>query len=206
MRTRIKVCGVTTVHDALMSTRLGADALGLNFYRKSPRYLSLEAARAIAGALPPFVSVVALFVNPQRTDVERVLGELGPLLLQFHGDETPEFCGAFGAPYIKACRMGAGVDLLEYMHPYRGAQAWLADAHAEQYGGAGKQFDWSRLPKNLPRPLILSGGLTPQNASEAVRRVRPWALDVCSGVESGKGIKDAAKVAAFIAEVRHADG
>ena len=206
MRTRIKICGLTTPDDALMAARLGADALGLNFYPNSPRYLSLAAARTIRDSLPPFVSAVALFVNPARPEVERVIEAVAPSMLQFHGDETPEFCRAFGLPYIKACRMGAGVGLLESMGPYGDAQAWLADGYAEQYGGAGAQFDWSRLPKNLPRPLVLSGGLTPQNAGEAIRRVRPWALDVCSGVESGKGIKDPAKVAAFIAEVKHADG
>lgn len=206
MHTRIKICGVTMVEDALMCARLGADAIGLNFYAKSPRYLSLAAARAISASLPPFVSVVALFVNPERIEIERALGEVRPSLLQFHGEETPQFCGAFGIPYIKTCRMGAGVDLLEYLRPYGDAKAWLADAHAAEYGGAGKQFDWARLPIDLPRPLILSGGLTPDNAREAVRRVRPWALDVCSGVESAKGIKDAAKVESFIAEVRNADG
>ena len=206
MRTRIKICGLTTVEDALSSAHLGADALGLNFYPKSTRYLSLDGARAISRSVPPFVSVVALFVNPQRSEVEQVLNAISPALLQFHGDEPAEFCSSFAVPYVKACRMAAEVDLLEYMRPYADAQAWLADGYSEHYGGAGAQFDWSRLPKSLPKPLILSGGLSPQNAREAVRLVRPWALDVCSGVEAGKGIKDAAKVAAFIAEVRHADG
>lgn len=206
MRTRIKICGLTTIEDALSSAQLGADALGLNFYPKSSRYLSLDAARAIRSAVPPFVSVVALFVDPGRSEVEQALKAISPALLQFHGDEPAEFCRSFGLPYVKACRMAAEVDLLEYMRPYADAQAWLADGYSEQYGGAGTQFDWSRLPKRLAKPLILSGGLNPQNAREAVHRVRPWALDVCSGVESGKGIKDAAKVAAFIAEVKHADG
>ncbi len=188
-----------------MCAQFGVDAIGLNFYAKSPRYISLEAARAIAGHMPPFVTLVALFVNAQAPDVKRVVETLGVSLLQFHGDEPADFCAQFGVPYIKACRMKIGVDLLECMRSYEGAAAWLADAFTEQYGGAGMQFDWSRLPRECPRPLILSGGLSPENAGDAVRRVRPWALDVCSGVESSKGVKDPLKVAAFITEVRNAD-
>lgn len=206
MRTRVKICGVTSIADALMCAGMGADAIGLNFYPKSPRFLRLDAARLIRECLPPFVATVALFVNAERIEVERILRELRPSFLQFHGEETPAFCGSFGVPYIKVCRMGPGVDLLEYLRPFNAAAAWLADAFVAQFGGAGQEFDWTLLPSDLPRPLILSGGLTPGNAGEAVRRVRPWAVDVCSGVESAKGIKDPAKIASFIAKVRDADG
>lgn len=205
MRTRVKVCGLTNVEDAVSCAQLGVDAIGLNFYAKSPRHISLDTARAIAVGVPPFVTLVALFVNPQSQEVKRVIETVGVSLLQFHGDEPAGFCGQFGVPYIKACRMKAGVDLLESMQTYGAASAWLADAYSDQYGGAGKQFDWTRLPRECPRPLVLSGGLSPENAGEAVRRVRPWALDVCSGVESSKGVKDRQRVAAFITEVRNAD-
>lgn len=205
MRTRVKVCGITRVGDAQAAAEAGADAIGLVFYPPSPRRLSLEQARLLRRAVPPFVSAVALFVNPSAEEVWRVLDTVGPDLLQFHGEETAEFCGRFGVPYIKACRVRAGVDLLEYLRPFADAAGWLADAYVEGYGGAGASFDWSLVPAERGRPLILSGGLTRANVGEAIRRVRPWAVDVSSGVESAKGIKDAALIAAFIAEVRNAD-
>ena len=205
MRTRVKICGIMRVQDAEAAVRAGADAIGLNFYPSSPRFLSLERAAGLRGALPPFVSAVALFVNPSRVEVERVLETVWPSLLQFHGEEAPEFCAGFGVPWLKTCRVRPGVDLLEYFRSYPGAAGWLADAFVEEYGGAGRSFDWSLLPDERERPLILSGGLGPGNVAEAIRRVKPWAVDVASGVESAKGVKDAAKIAAFIKEVNNAD-
>jgi phosphoribosylanthranilate isomerase len=209
MRTRIKICGITRPGDALAAAEAGADAVGLVFYPQSPRYLAAERALGIRDALPPFVQTVALFVNPDAAQVAQVIGRVRPALLQFHGDETPAFCAQFGMPYIKACRVKSGVrsevDLLEYLRPFSGAAAWLLDSHVEEYGGVGESFDWSLAPQRLERPLILSGGLERGNVAEAIRRVRPWGVDVSSGVESAKGIKDAAKIAAFIEEVRNAD-
>ncbi|HEY5897756.1 MAG TPA: phosphoribosylanthranilate isomerase [Burkholderiales bacterium] len=212
MRTRIKICGITRPGDARAAADGGADAIGLVFYPKSPRFLSVERAVEIRDALPAFVQAVALFVNPDAAQVAQVIGRLKPALLQFHGDETPQFCAQFGVPYVKACRMkqGAGaVDALEYLRPFSTAAAWLLDSFVEEYGGVGSRFDWSLAPRvgqaGRERPLILSGGLDAQNVAEAIRRVRPWGVDVSSGVESAKGIKDAAKIAAFIAEVRNAD-
>ncbi len=209
MRTRIKICGITRPADALAAAHAGADAIGLVFYPPSPRYLSAERALDIREALPPFVQTVALFVNPEATQVAQVIGRLRPAMLQFHGDETPQFCAQFGMPYVKACRVksgvSTGVDLLEYLRPFSSAAAWLLDSFVEAYGGVGESFDWSLVPARRDRPLILSGGLARDNVAEAVRRVRPWGVDVSSGVESAKGIKDAAKIAAFIEEVRNAD-
>ena len=213
MRTRIKICGITRTQDARAAAEAGADAIGLVFYPQSPRYLSGERAVEIRDALPPFVQTVALFVNPDAAQVAQVLGRVRPALLQFHGEETPEFCAQFGMPYVKAYRVRSGVtqgvDLLEYLRPFSRAAAWLVDSHVPEYGGVGESFDWSLVPALSPdlgdRPLILSGGLARENVAEAIRRVRPWGVDVSSGVESAKGIKDAAKIAAFIAEVRNAD-
>ncbi len=209
MRTRIKICGITRPGDALAAAQAGADAVGLVFYPQSPRYLAAERALGIRDALPPFVQTVALFVNPDAAQVAQVIGRVRPAMLQFHGDETPAFCAQFGMPYIKACRVKSGVrsevDLLEYLRPFSGAAAWLLDSYVEEYGGVGESFDWSLAPQRLERPLILSGGLARGNVAEAIRRVRPWGVDVSSGVESAKGIKDAAKIAAFIEEVRNAD-
>ena len=205
MRTRIKICGITRPGDAVAAAQAGADAIGLVFYPSSPRFLNVERAREIRDALPPFVQAVALFVNPDAAQVAQAIGRVHPALLQFHGEETPDFCAQFGLPYVKACRVTQGVDLLKYLRLFSAASGWLLDAHVEEYGGVGASFDWSLVPARLERPLVLSGGLTRENVGEAVRRVRPWAVDVSSGVESSKGIKDAAKIAAFIAEVRNAD-
>ncbi|MGQ0653851.1 MAG: phosphoribosylanthranilate isomerase [Betaproteobacteria bacterium] len=205
MRTRVKICGITRPGDALAAAQAGADAIGLVFYPSSPRYLSVERAVEIRDALPPFVQTVALFVNADAATIAQVLGRVRPSLLQFHGDEAAPFCGQFGTPYVKACRVQQGVDLLEYLRPYAGAAAWLLDSFVEEYGGVGERFDWSLIPASRSRPLILSGGLDPKNVGEAVRRIRPWGVDVSSGVESAKGIKDPARMAAFIAEVRNAD-
>jgi phosphoribosylanthranilate isomerase len=209
MRTRIKICGITRPADARAAAHAGADAIGLVFYPPSPRYLSLERALEVRDALPPFVQAVALFVNPDATQVAQVIGQVKPALLQFHGEETAQFCEQFGLPYVKACRVRQGVDLLEYLRPFSRAAAWLFDSHVAEYGGVGERFDWSLLPALSPdfgdRNFILSGGLASANVAEAIRRVRPWGVDVSSGVESDKGIKDPGKMAAFVAEVRNAD-
>ena len=209
MRTRIKICGITRVEDARAAAACGADAIGLVFYPPSPRYLSTERAVELRDALPPFVQTVALFVNPDAAQVAQVLQRVRPGLLQFHGEEPPEFCAQFGVPFVKACRMRGGTrpgaDALEYLRPFSRAAAWLFDSHVPEYGGVGEGFDLSLMPVVKEKPVILSGGLSPVNVAEAVRRVRPWGVDVSSGVESAKGVKDAAKIAAFIAEVRDAD-
>ena len=205
MRTRVKICGITRPGDALAAADAGADAIGLVFYPPSPRYLSVERAVEIRDALPPFVQTVALFVNADGAQIAQVIGRVHPAMLQFHGDETPDFCAQFGLPFVKACRVRAGVDPLAYLQPYVRATAWLLDSFVPEYGGVGESFDWSLAPKDRARPLILSGGLDRGNVARAIRAVRPWGVDVSSGVESAKGIKDAGKMAAFIAEVRHAD-
>ena len=204
VRTRVKICGITRPADARAAADAGADAIGLVFYPPSPRFLSVERAREIRDALPPFVQTVALFVNADAAQVAQVIGRVHPSILQFHGDETPHFCAQFGLPYVKACRVKEGVAALEYVRPFSQAVAWLFDSHVPEYGGVGESFDWSLVPA-ADRPVILSGGLSRANVAAAIRRVRPWGVDVSSGVESAKGIKDAAKVAAFIAEVRNAD-
>jgi len=198
------MCGITRPEDAREAAQLGADAIGLVFYSKSPRYVSLEAARRVVAALPPFVSVVGLFVDPTPREVERVLEACPIDLLQFHGDESPDFCRQFHRPYLKAVRMRAGIDLPAYAAAYADARGLLVDAYVEgTAGGTGQCFDWALLPQALPLPLVLSGGLDEHNVAEAVRRVRPAAVDVSSGVEQSKGIKDAARMAAFILGVRH---
>jgi len=205
VRTRVKICGITRPGDGVAAAKAGADAIGLVFYPKSPRYLSTERAVEIRDALPPFVQTVALFVNADAAQVAQVLGRVKPGMLQFHGDETPEFCGQFGAPFVKACRIRPGIDVLQYLQPYSRAAAWLVDSFVPEYGGVGESFDWSLVPRGLARPLILSGGLDQKNVGRAIRAVQPWGVDVSSGVESAKGIKDAGKMTAFVAEVRNAD-
>ena len=206
MRTRIKICGITRPADARAAAEAGADAIGLVFYPPSPRFLSTERAVEIRDALPPFVQTVALFVNADAAQVSQVLGRVKPAMLQFHGDETPEFCAQYGVPFVKACRIRPGTDPLAYLRRYSGAAAWLLDSFVPEYGGVGEAFDWSLVPRGAGRPLILSGGLHAGNVAAAVRIVQPWGVDVSTGVESAKGVKDTAKMAAFIAEVRHADG
>jgi len=205
VRTRVKICGITRTQDARAAADAGADAIGLVFYPPSPRYLSVERAVEIRDALPPFLQTVALLVNADAAQVAQVIGRVHPAMLQFHGDETPEFCAQFGLPFVKACRVRPGVDALAYLQPYSRAAAWLLDSFVPEYGGVGESFDWSLVPQQRSRPLILSGGLERGNVARAIRAVRPWGVDVSSGVESAKGIKDAAKMSAFIAEVRNAD-
>jgi phosphoribosylanthranilate isomerase len=206
VRTRIKICGITRLEDARAAVELGADAIGLVFYAPSPRNIDAAHARAIIATIPPFVTTVGLFVDPAPGEVESVLRDCPVGLLQFHGDEAPDFCRGFGLPYIKAARVRADRDLVQYLSRYQAAQGWLLDAyHAELYGGTGEAFDWNMIPLDLARPVILSGGLTPDNVGAAVRQVRPWAVDVSSGVEAARGVKDAAKIAAFIAGVKNED-
>ena len=206
MRTRIKICGITREQDAEAAVAHGADALGFIFWKPSERCIGPDLAGEIAARLPALVTPVGVFVNPEPGDVERFLERCPGAVLQFHGEEMPEFCAQFGRAWIKAARMRPGLDLIEYFAPYREASGWLIDAfHDRIYGGTGSSFDWSEVPANLARPMVLSGGLTVENVVEAVRRLRPFAVDVSSGVESAKGIKDAAKIAAFVAGVRHAD-
>ena len=205
MVTRIKICGITRGQDAVTAAELGAHAVGLMFYEDSPRFISVHQANKVSGVLPPFVTRVGVFVNPVEQQVQTILGALRLDLLQFHGDEPPQFCARFGMPYIKAVRVRKGMDLLQYASRYHDAKGLLLDAHNESaYGGTGEAFDWSLIPANLPLPIILSGGLNAANVARAIRQVRPWAVDVSSGVESEKGIKDAAKIAAFMQAVRSA--
>ena len=206
MATAVKICGITRVEDALAAAHAGAHAIGLIFYAGSPRLVPHDVARRVVDALPAFVTPVALFVDAKSIEVERVIDEVKPQLLQFHGDETPEFCERFGLPYIKGAKVRQGVDLLQYARRYRTAKGLLLDAFVDgSQGGTGATFDWELIPDQLPLPLILAGGLHADNVADAIRRVHPWAVDVSSGVEAAKGIKDAAKIAAFIRGVRNAD-
>jgi phosphoribosylanthranilate isomerase len=210
--TRVKICGITRVEDALAAAHCGADAIGLVFYERSPRHVGITQAAQLAAALPPFVSAVGLFVNAEATFVREVLAGVSLDLLQFHGDESLEYCAQFSRPYLKAIRVKAGVDLLQCASDFRGAQGLLLDAHVEGVpGGTGSAFDWALIPRQLPLPVILSGGLDAKNVAAAIKQVRPYAVDVSSGVEAAKGIdtlkgiKDAAKIAAFINEVNNFD-
>jgi len=204
-RVRCKICGITRIEDALAAVQAGADALGLVFYAKSPRAVSLEQAKAIRAVLPPFVTLTGLFVNESREQIAHTLKEVPLDLLQFHGDETPEDCAGFDRPWIKALRVGAFDDIKSQAARYPHACGILLDSQvAGQYGGTGTVFDWSLIPKDLSPPLILAGGLNPQNVAEAIARVRPFAVDVSGGVEAAKGIKDAGKLRSFIHQVRKA--
>ncbi|MDR2195622.1 MAG: phosphoribosylanthranilate isomerase [Gallionellaceae bacterium] len=204
--TRIKICGITRVEDAQAVAASGADALGFVFYAPSPRNVSAQHAAQLAAMVPPFVTRVGLFVNPNEGEVREVLQHVALDVLQFHGDESPEFCAQFHRPYLKTVRVRPDTDLLQCAARYAGAQGLLLDAHVEGiYGGTGESFDWALIPRNLPLPLILSGGLQTDNVASAIRQVRPYAVDVSSGVEAAKGIKDAAKIAAFIKEVKDVD-
>jgi phosphoribosylanthranilate isomerase len=206
MATAVKICGITRPEDALAAARAGAHAVGLVFYKESPRCVTPARAADIIRVLPPFITTVALFVDAEADEVRATLAEAPAGLVQFHGSETPEYCRQFGRPYVKAVRMRPGVDLLQYARDYHDAKALLLDNFVEGvHGGSGAAFDWSLIPGELPLPVILSGGLTPENVMEAVRRVRPSAVDVSSGVESAKGVKDAAKLSAFIKGVRNGD-
>lgn len=202
MRTRIKICGITRPEDALAAAEAGADAIGLVFAEASPRCVSVGQARAVCAALPPFITVVGLFVDAPATRVREVLGQVPLDLLQFHGRETPEDCRQYGRPYIKAIRMAPDLDLAAEIRRYVDAAGVLLDTFSPQAaGGTGESFDWTRVPRCLSKPVVLAGGLTPENVAAAIRAVRPYAVDVSSGVEKSKGIKDAARIVAFIEAV-----
>jgi phosphoribosylanthranilate isomerase len=204
-RTRVKICGLTREADVDAAVDAGADAAGFVLYPRSPRFVGAERAAALARRLPPFVTPVLLFVNASAAEVAHALARLPHALLQFHGDETPQDCDAAGRAYLRAVRMRAGVDLLDCARRFPHALGLLLDAHVEGYGGAGKAFDWSLVPPGVGVPVVLSGGLNPANVTDGVERVRPWAVDVSSGVESAPGIKDAALMRRFCKAVRDAD-
>ncbi|MBE9609625.1 phosphoribosylanthranilate isomerase [Chitinilyticum piscinae] len=209
MRPRIKVCGLRDGATARATAELGADAIGLVFYPPSPRHVDLAQAREVVAALPAFVMSVGLFVDAEAGFVRDMAAQVPLDLLQFHGEESPQYCAQFGRPFIKAIRVKPGLDLLEYALSFAATgglcRGLLVDAFVDGVpGGTGASFDWSLLPDSLPLPLILSGGLHPENVAEAVRQVAPWSVDVSSGVESSKGIKDLGRVAAFIQAVQSA--
>jgi phosphoribosylanthranilate isomerase len=207
LSTRIKICGVTRPEDGRCAAELGADAIGLVFFAGSPRHVDLDTAGRIIAALPPLAVVVALFQNPTAAEVERVVAELPVDLLQFHGSEPPEFCRSFGRRYLKALAMAEGRSQAQAQaRRYPDAAGYLLDSHATgQQGGSGQVFDWSQIPASLSRPFLLAGGLHPENVADAIRQHRPYGVDVSSGVEAGKGIKDAVKMAAFISEVKRVE-
>jgi phosphoribosylanthranilate isomerase len=205
-RTRIKICGLTREADVAAAVDAGADAIGFVLYAKSPRHVTLDRAVQLAKKLPPFVTPVLLFVNATLTAIDAACKTLPQALLQFHGDETPADCDAALRAYLRAVRMAPGVDLLDCVQRFSNAAALLLDADVEGYGGGGKRFDWSLIPAGVPHPLVLSGGLSPANVIDGVLAVRPYAVDVSSGVEaSDKGIKDAALIRRFCEAVREAD-
>jgi phosphoribosylanthranilate isomerase len=206
MATRIKICGITRPEDAWRAAELGADAIGLVFYEPSPRNVSVEQASEILDILPPFVTSVGLFVNASADEINNILELLNLDLLQFHGEESPEFCASFGRPWIKAIRMAEGVDLHAEAERYADAWGLLLDAyHPALPGGTGESFEWDRVPSDLPTSVILAGGLSADNVGEAIRTVRPYAVDVSGGVEAEKGIKDWGKMADFVAAVHAVD-
>jgi phosphoribosylanthranilate isomerase len=205
-RTRIKICGLTREADVDDAVRAGADALGFVLYPRSPRHVTPQRAAELAGRLPPFVTPVLLLVNAAPALLREALAAVPQALLQFHGDETPADCAAAGRPFLRAARIGPGFDLLDFATRFASAQALLLDADVDGYGGGGKVFDWSVIPRSVPRPVVLSGGLNASNVIDGIDRVRPWAVDVSSGVESAKGIKDAEAMRRFCQAVREADG
>lgn len=204
-RTRIKICGLTREADVSDAVQAGADAIGFVLYEKSPRHVTPARAAQLASLLPPFVTPVLLFVNASASLLKEARDAVPNALWQFHGDEAPTDCDQAARPYIRAARMAPGFNLLDFADSYPAAQAILVDAHVDGYGGGGQVFDWSLLPQGLSRPMVLSGGLHSGNVIEGIRRVRPWAVDVSSGVEAGKGIKDAQLMRQFCQAVRAAD-
>jgi len=204
-RTRIKICGLTREADLDAAVEAGADAIGFVFFEKSPRHVSPARAAELARRLPPFVTPVGLFVNASDALLKEALAAIPNMLLQFHGDEAPADCERWQRPYLRAARMAPGFDLLDFAQQYSGAQALLLDAHIEGYGGGGKVFDWSLIPRNVRSPVVLSGGLHAGNVQTGMLQVRPWAVDVSSGVEEAKGLKNARLMQQFCAAVREAD-
>ena len=206
MRTRVKICGLTREGDVLSAAELGADAVGLVFHAPSPRAVDTHRARRLIESLPAFVTSVGLFVDADPARVRDVLAEIPLDLLQFHGEEPPEYCASFGRPWIKAIRMRPGIDPTAIISRYGSASAVLLDTYdPSAAGGTGRCFDWGRIPVALSARIILAGGLDPGNITDAVRRIRPYAVDVSGGVESAKGIKDRAKMAAFLRGVSNGD-
>jgi phosphoribosylanthranilate isomerase len=205
LKTRIKICGLTREEDVDAAVAAGADAIGFVFYAPSPRYVSSQRAAELARRIPPFVDVVGLFVNESPETVRAACAALPISILQFHGDEDAAYCRQFARPYLRAARVRPGLDLVEFARAFPDARGLLLDAFVDGYGGGGHVFDWTLIPPDLPGFLVLSGGLTATNVGDAMRRVRPVAVDVSSGVEAGKGIKDHSKIAAFVAAVRKAD-
>lgn len=198
-RTRVKICGVTRPEDGVTAAQLGADAIGLVFHPPSPRYVTADLAYRIVAALPPFVATVGLFMNAEPAAVRAVLSEVPLSLLQFHGDEDPGYCAAFGLPYLKAVPMGADADVRDYERRFAAAAGLLLDSHGgHKMGGTGQSFDWTRIPAERRKPLVLAGGLHPGNVAAALRQVHPYAVDVSSGVETAKGIKDPELMRAFL--------
>jgi phosphoribosylanthranilate isomerase len=205
LRTRIKICGITREIDAIDAVQAGADAIGLVFYAPSPRAVTIGQAQAIVKRLPPFVSVVGLFVDADAHEVKQVLSQVHIDLLQFHGEEPQEYCRQFNRPYMKAIRVKPDTNLLQYAQIYNEAKALLLDTYTEgAVGGTGKTFDWGLIPQHLPVPVVLAGGLNVENVGQAIQQVRPFAVDVSGGVEVNKGVKDAAKMAAFVLGVSNA--
>ena len=204
MKSRIKICGLTRLEDLHAAVKAGADAIGLVFYAPSSRYVDLKTAAELARAVPPFVTIVGLFVNADPAQVRETLAAVPIHLLQFHGDEDENYCRQFDRPYLKAARVKPEMDLVQYAAGFPSAQAILLDAFVDGYGGGGKVFDWTLIPADLAVPIVLSGGLDAGNVAEAIVRVRPAAVDVSSGVEAAKGIKDAEKIRAFVSAVRAA--
>ena len=204
-RTRIKICGVSRPEDVAAAVDAGADAVGFVFHPGSPRHVTVAEAAVLAEALPPYVTPVGLFVNAEPAAIAAAAAAIPALVLQFHGDETPEQCAAAARPYLRAARMAPGFDLLDFARRFEGAQGLLLDAHVEAFGGSGKVFDWSLVPRGVPHRLVLSGGLHAGNVGSGIRELRPWAVDVSSGVESSRGVKDAAAIHAFCDAVREAD-
>jgi len=195
----VKVCGITRVEDALAAVHHGADAIGLVFYGKSPRNVSIEQAARIVASLPAFITAVGLFVDAEPEQISSILTKVRLDLLQFHGDETPAQCRQYAVPYIKAIRVKTDTNLLQYALDYHDAKALLLDTYTEGVvGGTGQVFDWTLIPKNMSLPIVLAGGLNPDNVGDAIRQAHPFAVDVSGGVEATKGIKDAAKIAAFM--------
>lgn len=207
LRTRIKICGLTRPEDALAAAQFGVDAVGLVFYERSPRRLSPLRAREIVAALPPFVTVVGLFLDAPAAAVEEVLANVALDLLQFHGSEEPAYCARFRRPYIKALPMGAGIDPVSYARAYPDAAGFLLDSNRiGQAGGSGRTFDWKRVPRALQRPIVLAGGLHAGNVAEAITATWPWGVDASSGVEAMPGIKDPELMGAFVREVARVQG
>ena len=205
IQTRIKICGLTREIDVEAAVAQGADAIGFVFYPPSPRYVTPERAAELARLIPPFIDVVGLFVNESVAGIQAACAMVPINLLQFHGDEDADFCCQFSRPWLRAARVRPGLDLVEFARNFSAARGLLLDAFVEGYGGGGHVFDWKLIPPGLPGHLVLSGGLNAGNVGDAIQRVRPAAVDVSSGVEKSKGIKDHDKIAAFIAAVRKAD-